>query len=61
MTEQQRGIYELIKSKGKITFEELNRTVHLPQQELENQLAILRHCELVKGQSENGKVYLTLF
>ena len=61
LTEQQKAIYEFIKSKGKVTFEELQHAVQLPQQELENQIAILRHCELVKGQSEDGKVYLTLF
>jgi len=61
LTEQQRGIYEFIKSKGKVTFEELYRAVHLPRQELENQLAILRHCELIKGQSEGGKVYIAPF
>jgi len=61
LTEQQRRIYEFIKSKGKVTFEELYRTVHLPQQELENQLAVLRHCELIKGQSEDGKVYIVPF
>jgi hypothetical protein len=61
LTKQQREIYEFIKSKGKVTFKNLHRAVQLPPQELENQIAILRHCELVKGQSEDGKVYLTLF
>ena len=61
LTEQQKAIYEFIKSKGKVTFRELQRAVQLPTQELENQIAILRHCELVKGQSEEGKVYLAPF
>ena len=61
LTEQQRAIYEFIQSKGKITFDELRRAVYVPDQELENQLAILRHCELIKGQSEDGKVYLVPF
>jgi len=61
LTEQQRGIYEFIQSKGKVTFEELRGVVHLADQELENQLAILRHCELIKGQSEDGKVYVVPF
>jgi predicted transcriptional regulator len=61
LTEQQRAIYEFIQSKGKVTFEELRRAVHLADQELENQLAILRHCELIKGQSEDGKVYVVPF
>lgn len=61
LTEQQKAIYEFIKSKGKVTFRELQRAVQLPPQELENQIAILRHCELVKGQSEEGNVYLAPF
>jgi len=61
LTKQQKTIYEFIKSKGKVTFEELHRAVQLPPQELENQIAVLRHCELVKGQSEEGKVYLVPF
>jgi predicted transcriptional regulator len=61
LTAQQRAIYDFIKSKGKVAFEELSAVVSLPQQELENQIAILRHCELVKGQSQDGKVYLAPF
>jgi predicted HTH transcriptional regulator len=61
LTEQQKAIYEFIKSKGKVTFEELQHAMQLPSRELENQIAILRHCELVKGQSEDGKVYLVPF
>jgi predicted transcriptional regulator len=61
LTDQQRAIYEFIQSRGKVTIEELSTTLDLPAQELENQLAILRHCELVKGQNEEGKIYLTLF
>ena len=33
----------------------------LPEQEMQRQLAILRHCELVKGHKEDGKVYLIPF
>jgi predicted transcriptional regulator len=61
LTEQQKTIYEFIKSKGKVTFEELRHAIQLPPRELENQIAILRHCELVKGQRENAKVYLVPF
>ena len=61
LTELQRAICEFIKSRGKVTGEELFSTFHLSPQELENQIAILRHCELVKGQKEGNKVYLTPF
>jgi hypothetical protein len=61
LTELQREIYEFIKSRGKVTGIELFTKFHLSPQELENQIAILRHCELVKGQKEGEKVYLTTF
>jgi predicted HTH transcriptional regulator len=61
LTEQQRAIYEFIKSKGKVTGVELYTKFRLSPQELENQIAILRHCELVKGRKEGKEVYLTPF
>jgi late competence protein required for DNA uptake (superfamily II DNA/RNA helicase) len=61
LTELQRAICEFIKSKGKASVEELFTTFHLSPQELENQIAILRHCDLVKGKKEGNKVYLTPF
>jgi DNA-directed RNA polymerase subunit RPC12/RpoP len=61
LTEQQGEIYEFIKSRGKVTGVELFTKFHLSPQELENQIAILRHCELVKGQKEGDVVYLTTF
>jgi predicted HTH transcriptional regulator len=61
LTGLQRAIYEFIKSRSKVTAEELASRFHISAQELENQIAILRHCELVKGQKEAEKVYLTPF
>jgi late competence protein required for DNA uptake (superfamily II DNA/RNA helicase) len=61
LTELQKAICEFIKSRGKTTAAELTGTFHLSPQELENQIAILRHCELVKGQKESDKVYLMPF
>jgi hypothetical protein len=61
LTEQQKAIYEFIRSGGRVTGLELYTKFHLSPQELENQIAILRHCELVKGQKEGNEVYLTIF
>jgi predicted HTH transcriptional regulator len=61
LTELQRAMCEFMKSRGKVTREELSSKFHLSPQQLENQIAILRHCELVKGQKEGNKVYLTPF
>lgn len=61
LTELQRAIYELVRSKGKVTSEEVTESLGIPQRDLERQLATLRHCELVKGQKEGDKVYLVPF
>jgi late competence protein required for DNA uptake (superfamily II DNA/RNA helicase) len=61
LTDQQKAICQFIKSRGKVTAAELVSEFHISQQKLENQIAILRHCELVKGQKEGDKVYLTPF
>ena len=61
LTELQKGIYEFVKSKGKVTREEVMENLSLSEQEMQIQLAILRHCELVKGHKEDGKVYLICF
>jgi len=61
LTPLQKGICECIQSRGKVTREELCSVFNLSPQELENQIAVLRHCELVKGQKEGSEVYLTPF
>jgi len=61
LTELQKAIYELVKSKGKVTREEVMEILSLSESEMRIQLAILRHCELVKGHKEDGKVYLIPF
>ena len=61
LTDQQKEIYELVKRKGKITKEEVIENLNLSEQEIQIQLATLRHCELVKGHKEGDKVYLIPF
>ena len=61
LSEQQKAVYDFIKEKQRVTPEELYLAFQLSPQELENLVATLRHCELVKGQKEGAQVYLTLF
>jgi len=61
LTELQKAIYELVKSKGKVTREEVRESLSLPEPEMQRQLAILRHCELVKGHKEGDKLHLVPF
>jgi hypothetical protein len=61
LTNLQREIYEYIQKKGKATKPELMEKFHLPATELENQFAILRHCQLLKGKKEDDDVYIVLW
>jgi Glu-tRNA(Gln) amidotransferase subunit E-like FAD-binding protein len=59
LTELQKTICNTIEARGKITREELAKIVSLKPEELDQQFAILCHCELARALKEAGKVYLT--
>jgi predicted HTH transcriptional regulator len=61
LTNLQKEIYEYIREKGKATRAELMENFKLPAPELENQFAILRHCQLLKGKKEGDAVYIVLW
>jgi late competence protein required for DNA uptake (superfamily II DNA/RNA helicase) len=61
LTDLQKEIYEYIRGKGKATKRELMEKFKLPATELENQFAILRHCQLLKGKKEGDEVYIVLW
>jgi hypothetical protein len=58
LTDLQREIYEYIQSKGKATRMELGELFKLSPTELENQFAILRQCQLLRGKKEGDIVYI---
>ena len=43
------------------TAEEIMTKFSISQKDLANQLATLRHCELLKGHKEGGRVYIVPF
>ena len=61
LTEIQKAAYEFVRSNGKVTREEIMKNFNLAETEFQKQLAILRHCELVKGTKEDGHIYLVPF
>jgi hypothetical protein len=61
LTDLQKKIYEFIKNKGKVTREDLTKEFNLKPSELENEFAILRHCQLLKGKREGERIYLVLW
>lgn len=57
----QKKIHDYIEKKGKATRAEIMQEFGIPEWELDKQIAVLRHCELVKGKKEEDKVYMVLF
>lgn len=57
----QQAIYTYIKDKGKVTPDEVMTRFNITSQDLQNQIATLRHCELVKGQKEGSNIFLVPF
>lgn len=61
LTELQEAIYDFIKYSSKVTGEEIMKKFNLTESQLQSQFAALRHCELVKGSKEDGRIYLIPF
>ena len=61
LTDTQKAIYELVQGKGKATPQEIIDVLGISMSVLETQLAILRHCELLKGRKENDTHYIVPF
>jgi late competence protein required for DNA uptake (superfamily II DNA/RNA helicase) len=61
LTPLQQAICAFIKNKGKATGEEIIIEFNISQHDLQNQIATLRHCELVKGRKEGNRVYIVPF
>jgi hypothetical protein len=59
LTELQQEIYNTIEKYGKITKEELIKTLNIKPEHLEQEFAFFRHCELLRAYREDGKIYFT--
>jgi len=58
LTTTQKKVYEFIKSKGKVTREEVKQSLGLSEAALDAQLTPLMYSELVKERSEGGNIHL---
>ncbi len=57
LTELQQKIYSTIEKYGKITKEDLVNTLNVKPEQLEQEFAFFRHCELLRAFREDGKIY----
>ncbi|MDN5376447.1 MAG: hypothetical protein PWQ39_1488 [Thermacetogenium sp.] len=60
LTPLQKKIYDYLKEKGKATREEIAGALGISPEELQNNFAVLRHCELARACKEGNTIYLTL-
>ena len=58
LSELQKAIYVFVKSKGKVTREEVMEGLGLSETDLKVQLVPLMHSEMVKEAGEGGNLYL---
>ncbi len=61
LTERQKKIFELVRSRGKVKAEEIARELGIGVKEVEREFAVLRHLELVKGRKEGDEVFIVPF
>jgi hypothetical protein len=61
LTELQKQIYNLVQSKGQVEYDGLSKTFNISDKELETQMAVLRHCELIKGKKIDDKIFIVPF
>ncbi len=58
LTDLQKEIYEYVVALGSATVEEIAEKFNVHQTDLENQLATLKHCQLLKGKREGDMAYI---
>jgi predicted transcriptional regulator len=61
LTPLQQKIVNYIKKKGEATLEELIENLHLSEEELRREFAVLRHMEVLRGAKKEEKILYVLF
>jgi hypothetical protein len=61
LTSLQQAIYAFVKFRGKATADQIMTKFSLSLRDFQNQLATLRHCELLRGSKEDDTIYIVPF
>ena len=61
LTSLQQAIYAFVKFRGRATADEVMTKYSLSLRDFQNQLATLRHCELLRGDKHGDTVYIVPF
>jgi len=59
LNELQQKIYNTVEKYGKITKEDLAKMINIKPEQLEQEFAFFRHCELLRAFREDGKIFFT--
>ncbi|HIH69343.1 hypothetical protein [Methermicoccus shengliensis] len=61
LTQRQQAIYDIVKERGKAKIEEIAKELGIRGGDVEREIAVLRHLELVKGRKEGNEVFIVPF
>ncbi len=61
LDELQKSIYKFVKDNKKVTIQQLSTEFNLTEAKITNQIAILRHLELIKGKKQGAITYIVPF
>lgn len=61
LTSLQQAIYAFVKFRGKATADQVMTKFSLSLRDFQNQIATLRHCELLRGDKQGDMVYIVPF
>jgi len=61
LTPLQQNIVNYIREKKEATLEEMIENLHLTEEELRREFAVLRHMEILRGTKKEGKILYILF
>ncbi len=61
LNELQKKVYALVEAEGRISREDVLKSLGMSMTDLEREFAVLRHCELLRGFKEDGVIYFTKF
>lgn len=61
LNDLQASIYNFVKENQKVTMNQLCSKFNRSEVQIQNQLAVLRHLELIKGKMEGNKRYIVVF
>ena len=61
LTEQQKKIYEYVVEHGRVTKQEICSDLGLSSADMDREMSILRHCELLSGRKMDDGVFIIPF